>query len=35
VLPEPLATIRSRSYAGARAGRDADAVSLRRLPTRH
>jgi hypothetical protein len=35
VLPEPLATIRSRAYAGARAGRDADAATLHRLPTRH
>jgi hypothetical protein len=32
VLPEPLATIRSRSYAGARAGREADPATLHRLP---
>jgi hypothetical protein len=32
VLPEPLATIRSRAYAGARAGRDADPATLHRMP---
>jgi hypothetical protein len=34
VLPEPLATIRSRSYAGARAGRGADPATVHRLPSR-
>jgi hypothetical protein len=33
-LPEPLATIRSRAYAGARAGRQADPATLHRLPPR-
>ncbi len=34
-LPEPLATIRSRAYAGARAGRHADPATVHRLRTRH
>jgi hypothetical protein len=33
-LPEPLATIRSRAYAGARRGRGADPATVRRLPAR-
>ena len=35
LLPEPLASIRSRAYAGARAGRDADPATLHRLPAPH
>lgn len=35
VLPEPLATIRSRAYAGARAGREADPGTVHRLPAPH
>ena len=31
-LPEPLATVRSRAYAGARAGRQADPATVHRLP---
>ena len=31
-LPEPLATVRSRAYAGARAGRRADPATVHRLP---
>jgi hypothetical protein len=34
-LPEPLATIRSRAYAGARAGRRADPTTVHRLPAPH
>jgi hypothetical protein len=34
-LPEPLATIRSRAYAGARAARAADPATVHRLPARH
>jgi hypothetical protein len=34
-LPEPLATIRSRAYAGARAGREADPATVHRLPAPH
>jgi hypothetical protein len=33
-LPEPLATIRSRAYAGARRGRGADPATVHRLPAR-
>jgi hypothetical protein len=33
-LPEPLATVRSRAYAGARAGRRADPATLHRLTAR-
>ncbi|HYY09650.1 MAG TPA: hypothetical protein VE781_01855 [Kineosporiaceae bacterium] len=32
VLPEPLATIRTRAYAGARAGRGADEETLHQVP---
>jgi hypothetical protein len=32
VLPEPLATVRARAYAGARRGRAADADALAALP---
>jgi hypothetical protein len=35
VLPEPLASIRSRAYAGARAGRGADPATVHRLPAPH
>ncbi len=35
VLPEPLATVRSRAYGGARAGRGADPATVHRLPARH
>ncbi len=34
VLPEPLATVRTRAYAGARAGRGADEAGLHRSPAR-